>query len=40
MLDFAHEVDASSRLACQGGVTDACDGMVVTVPATQHTPGF
>jgi ferredoxin len=40
MLDFAEGVDAGSRLACQVRVTEACDGMIVAVPATQHTPGL
>jgi 2Fe-2S ferredoxin len=40
MLDFAEGVVAGSRLACQVRVTEACDGMVVTVPAAQHTPGL
>jgi 2Fe-2S ferredoxin len=40
MLDFAEGVDARSRLACQVRVTEACEGMIVTVPPTQHTPGL
>ena len=40
MLDFAEGVDAGSRLACQVRVSEACDGMIVVVPATQHTPGL
>jgi 2Fe-2S ferredoxin len=40
MLDFAEGVDAGSRLACQVRVTEACDGMIVAVAATQHTPGL
>ncbi|WP_226553860.1 2Fe-2S iron-sulfur cluster-binding protein [Celeribacter naphthalenivorans] len=36
MLDFAIEVDAErSRLSCQLRVTEAFDGLVVTVPSEQ-----
>jgi 2Fe-2S ferredoxin len=40
MLDFTDGVDAGSRLACQVRVTDACDGMIVRVPAIQRTLGL
>ena len=40
MLDFAEDVRASSRLACQVRVNEACDGMVVEIPAAQRTLGF
>ena len=40
MLDFAEGVDARSRLGCQVRVSEACNGMIVEVPATQHTPGL
>ena len=35
MLDFAYDVRPSSRLSCQIRVTDALDGLVVTVPERQ-----
>lgn len=35
MLDFAYEVRPTSRLSCQIKVTDALDGLVVTVPERQ-----
>lgn len=35
MLDFAHDVRPTSRLSCQIKVTDALDGLVVTVPERQ-----
>jgi 2Fe-2S ferredoxin len=35
MLDFAYDVRPSSRLSCQIRVTDALDGLVVTVPVRQ-----
>jgi 2Fe-2S ferredoxin len=40
MLDFADDVDADSRLACQVRITEACDGMIVRVPASQHVLGL
>lgn len=40
MLDFAEEVDATSRLACQVRVTAGCDGMVVLVPSAQRVLGL
>ncbi len=36
MLDFAEEVQANSRLACQIKLTSALDGLVVRMPANQH----
>lgn len=35
MLDFAHDVRATSRLSCQIKVADALDGLVVHTPARQ-----
>jgi ferredoxin, 2Fe-2S len=35
MLDFAFDVRPSSRLSCQIKVTDALDGLVVSVPEKQ-----
>ena len=35
MLDFGYDVKPSSRLSCQIKVTDALDGLVVTVPERQ-----
>ena len=35
MLDFAEEVQPNSRLSCQIRVTDALDGLTVTVPERQ-----
>lgn len=36
MLSFAAEVRANSRLGCQIPVTDALDGLTVTLPEAQH----
>ena len=36
MLNFAAELRDSSRLACQITVTNALDGLVVTMPEGQH----
>ena len=36
MLDFAAETKPHSRLACQIAMTDALNGLVVTMPAGQH----
>ena len=36
MLDFADEVQPTSRLSCQIRVTDALDGLVVRLPENQH----
>lgn len=35
MLDFAYDVRETSRLSCQIRVSDAMDGLVVTVPERQ-----
>ena len=35
MLDFAFDVQPSSRLSCQIKVTDALDGLVVRIPEKQ-----
>ena len=36
MLNFAAELRDSSRLACQITVTEALDGLVVSLPEGQH----
>lgn len=36
MLDFAEGVEPNSRLSCQIKMTDALDGLVVTLPESQH----
>ena len=36
MLEFAFDVEASSRLSCQIEVTEAMDGMVVRMPSRQY----
>ena len=36
MLNFAAELRDSSRLACRITLTDALDGLVVTMPEGQH----
>ena len=36
MLNFASELRDSSRLACQITVTEALDGLVVSLPEGQH----
>lgn len=36
MLNFTSELRDSSRLACQIVVTEALDGLVVTMPEGQH----
>ena len=36
ILDFAENVEPNSRLSCQIKVTDALDGLVVTMPESQH----
>ncbi len=36
MLDFANDVKDNSRLSCQIKVTDELEGMVVTMPKSQH----
>ena len=35
MLDFAYDVQSSSRLSCQIKVTDELDGLIVKVPERQ-----
>ena len=36
MLDFAQELQPTSRLSCQIKVTPALDGLVVRMPKSQH----
>ena len=36
MLEFAIEPQPTSRLSCQIRITEALDGLVVRVPASQH----
>lgn len=36
MLDFADDVDDTSRLSCQLTITDELDGLVVNVPEKQY----
>ena len=36
MLDFAEGVEETSRLSCQIKVSAALDGLVVTMPESQH----
>ena len=36
MLDFAENVKENSRLSCQIKVTEALDGLAVTMPESQH----
>jgi ferredoxin, 2Fe-2S len=36
MLDFAENVQPTSRLSCQIKVTDALEGLVVRMPESQH----
>ena len=36
MLDFANEVEETSRLSCQIKVTAALDGLIVRMPKSQH----
>ncbi len=36
MLDFASEVESTSRLSCQIKVTAELDGLVVRMPKSQH----
>jgi 2Fe-2S ferredoxin len=36
MLDFAENVEDSSRLSCQIKVSDDLDGLVVRMPESQH----
>jgi 2Fe-2S ferredoxin len=36
MLDFAENVEETSRLSCQIKVTDQLDGLIVRMPESQH----
>ncbi len=36
MLDFAENVQETSRLSCQIRVSDALDGLIVRMPQSQH----
>jgi 2Fe-2S ferredoxin len=36
MLEFASNVEPNSRLACQIKITDELDGLIVTMPESQH----
>ena len=36
MLEFAENVQPNSRLSCQIEVTPAFDGLIVTMPESQH----
>ena len=36
MLEFVNDVKDNSRLSCQIKVTDELEGMVVTMPKSQH----
>jgi 2Fe-2S ferredoxin len=36
MLDFAENVEETSRLSCQIKVSDALDGLIVRMPESQH----
>jgi len=36
ILDFAFDVDANSRLACQIKVDDSLDGLIVRMPERQY----
>lgn len=36
MLEFAENVQANSRLCCQIEVTQNLDGLIVTMPESQH----
>ena len=36
MLDFAVDVEETSRLSCQIEVTDELDGLIVRLPQSQH----
>ncbi|HVZ99639.1 MAG TPA: 2Fe-2S iron-sulfur cluster-binding protein [Caulobacterales bacterium] len=36
MLDFANDVEDTSRLSCQIKVTDDLDGLIVRLPRSQH----
>ena len=36
MLDFANDVEPTSRLSCQIKISDALDGLNVRLPKSQH----
>jgi 2Fe-2S ferredoxin len=36
MLDFANDLQPTSRLSCQIIVSDALDGLIVRMPENQH----
>ncbi len=36
MLEFAEAVEPNSRLSCQIKVSEALDGLIVRLPASQH----
>ena len=36
MLDFAENVEPSSRLSCQIKVNDELEGLIVRMPESQH----
>ena len=36
MLDFAENVEPNSRLSCQIKMSDSLDGIIVTLPESQH----
>ena len=36
MLDFAEDVDETSRLSCQLKITEDMDGLIVNVPESQY----
>ena len=36
MLDFANDVEPTSRLSCQIKISDALDGLIVRLPKSQH----
>ena len=36
MLDFANDVEETSRLSCQIKITNELDGLIVRMPKSQH----
>ncbi|MGB8363215.1 MAG: 2Fe-2S iron-sulfur cluster-binding protein [Rhizomicrobium sp.] len=36
MLDFAQDIEPTSRLSCQIKVTEELDGLIVRMPKSQH----
>lgn len=36
MLEFANDTTPESRLSCQIKVTEALEGLIVRMPASQH----